>query len=128
MIHRNFYFILPFCILGPHPWHMEVPRLGVKWELQLPAYTTATATQEPSHVCDLHCSSQQHQIFNPLSEVRDGTCILMDTGQVRNLLSHNGNSLSILHITCFPPQSALFLKLIYVDPAGSSSLILCIAQ
>ena len=30
-------------ILGPRPRHMEVPRLGVKSELQLPAYTTATA-------------------------------------------------------------------------------------
>ena len=36
---------------------MEVPRLDVKSELQLLAYTTATATQELSHVCDLHHSS-----------------------------------------------------------------------
>ena len=28
-----------------HLQHMEVPRLGVESELQLPAYTTATATQ-----------------------------------------------------------------------------------
>ena len=27
-----------------HLWHMEVPRLGIELELQLPAYTTATAT------------------------------------------------------------------------------------
>ena len=33
--------------LGPHLWHMEVPRLGVESELQLPAYTTATAMQDP---------------------------------------------------------------------------------
>jgi len=33
---------------------MEIPRLGVQLELQLPAYTTATATQDPSHVWDLH--------------------------------------------------------------------------
>ena len=33
---------------------MEVPRLGVESELQLPAYTTATATLDPSHICDLH--------------------------------------------------------------------------
>ena len=30
--------------LGPHLQHMEVPRLGLELELQLPAYTTATAT------------------------------------------------------------------------------------
>jgi len=35
--------------LGPHPWHREVPRLGVKSELQLPAYTIAAATRDPSH-------------------------------------------------------------------------------
>ena len=38
---------------------MEVPRLGVKLELQLAAYTTAIAMQDPSLVCDLHHSSQQ---------------------------------------------------------------------
>ena len=36
----------PVC-LEPHPWHMEVPGLGVRSELQLPAYTTATAMHEP---------------------------------------------------------------------------------
>ena len=34
-----FYFFPVF--LGPHLWHMEVPKLGVKSELQLPAYTAA---------------------------------------------------------------------------------------
>jgi len=65
-----------------HPWHMEVPRLGVKSELQLPAYTTATATPDPSRVCDLHHSSPHSRILNPLSEARDRTCILMDTSQI----------------------------------------------
>ena len=37
----------------------RVPRLRVESELQLLAYTTATATQDPSHVCDLYWSSQQ---------------------------------------------------------------------
>ena len=39
--------------LGPHPQHMQVPRLGVKLELQLPVYTTATATADLSCLCDL---------------------------------------------------------------------------
>ena len=38
-------------------WHMEVPRLGVKSELQLLAY--ATATLDLSLVCNLHRSSRQ---------------------------------------------------------------------
>ena len=58
---------------------MEIHKLGIELELQLPAYTTATATQDPSHVCDLHHSSWQCQIFNSLSEARDPTRILMDT-------------------------------------------------
>ena len=31
-------------------------------------------------------------IFNPLSEARDWTCVLMDTSQIRSPLNHNGNS------------------------------------
>ena len=33
---------------------MEVPRPGVQLELQPPAYTTATATQDPSRICNLY--------------------------------------------------------------------------
>ena len=61
---------------------MEVPRLGVELELQLPAYTTATATQDLSNVWNLHRSSQQCQILNPLSEARDRTLILVDSSWV----------------------------------------------
>jgi len=52
-----------FFFLGPHLWHMEVPRLRVKSKLWLPAYATATATTDPSRVCDLHHSSRQDQIL-----------------------------------------------------------------
>ena len=62
-----------FVFLGPHPQHMEVPRLGVQPELQLPAYTTVTATPDLSHVCNLHPSSRPHRILNPLSETRNRT-------------------------------------------------------
>ena len=65
-----------------YPWHLKVPRLAVKSELWPPAYTTATTTSDPSHVCDLHHSSQQYWILNPLSEARDRPCILMDTSQI----------------------------------------------
>ena len=75
--HLNHYFFF----LGLHPWHMEVPRLGVKSELQLPAYATATAMQDPSRIYDLCHSSQQHWIPNPLIEARDRTRILMVTSR-----------------------------------------------
>ena len=61
---------------------MEVPRLGVQLELYPPAYTTATAMWDLSHVCDLHHSSRQCWILNPLSEAKDRTCILMNPSQV----------------------------------------------
>ena len=68
------------------PRHMEVPRLGVKSELQPLAYytratATATAKRDPSHVCDPHHGSSR--ILNALSKARDRTRILMDTGWVR---------------------------------------------
>jgi len=50
---------------------MEVPSLGVESELQLLAYTTAPAMPDPSQICNLPHSSQQHQILNPLREARD---------------------------------------------------------
>ena len=62
---------------------MEIPRLGVESELQLLAYATATAMQDPSWVCKLYHSSWQHQVLNPLSGAKDRTRILMDTSQVR---------------------------------------------
>ena len=52
---------------------MEVPRPGVKSELQIPAYTTATAIPDPSHIWDLHHSLWQRQILNPLCQARDQT-------------------------------------------------------
>ena len=64
-------------------WHMEVPRLGVKLELQLLAYATATAIQDLCHVCSLHHSSRKRHILNPQSKARDRNCVLMDTSQIR---------------------------------------------
>ena len=58
---------------------MEVPGLGHKSDLQLQAYATAIVTVDLSHVCNLHHSSQQHWILNPLSEARDRTSIVTDT-------------------------------------------------
>ena len=75
-----FFIFLSFFFLGPHPWYMEVPRLGVQTELFLPAY--ATAKPDPNHVCDQHHSSQQCRILNPLSEVRDWTHNFMVPSQI----------------------------------------------
>ena len=75
-------YVFVVVFLGLRPWHMEVSGLGVKSELQLQACTTATAMPDLSHVFDLHHSSGQPQILNPLSKARVRTCILMDTNQI----------------------------------------------
>ena len=62
---------------------MEVPRLGVKSELQVPVYTTATARRDLGCICDLHHSSQQRRILNSLSEARDRTHSLMVPCRIR---------------------------------------------
>ncbi len=84
------YLYFLFVFLGPNPQHMEVPRLGVESELQLPAYTPATATQDPSRVCELARpdpyttnSSRQRRIINPLSKGRGRTRNLMVPSRIR---------------------------------------------
>ena len=42
----------------------------------------ATSMPDLSQVCDLHLSSWQCQILNPLGRARDWTCILRDTSRV----------------------------------------------
>ena len=81
---------------------MEVPRLEVESELQPPAYTAATATWDPSHVCELHHSSRQHQILNPLSEARDWTHVLVDTNQI-----------SLPCATTGTPNASLYKDVVY---------------
>ena len=90
--------LLFFVFLGPHPQHMEVPRLGVESELQLPAYAIGTAMQDQSHVYDLHHSSRQRRIPNPLSKARDRTHNLMVPRQIHFCCAMTGT----------PPVTILF--------------------
>ena len=46
-----------FFFLWSHLQHMDVPRLGVKSELQLPAYTTVTATRDLSLIFNVRALS-----------------------------------------------------------------------
>ena len=76
---KRFSFFFFFKLLGLHLLHMEVPELGVKSELRLPADATATATLDSSCLCNLCHSFWQHWILHPLREARDQTCILTET-------------------------------------------------
>ena len=64
-------FVCLFCFLGLCLQDKEIPRLRVQSELHLLAFTSATAMQDPNHICDRHHSSQQYQIPHPLREARD---------------------------------------------------------
>ena len=79
------FFCLFACFLGPHPWHMKIPRLGVKLALQLldlpNSHSQSKAGPKP-HLPPTPHSSGQCQILNPLSEARNWTHILMDPSWV----------------------------------------------
>ena len=79
MDHHFFFF---FFLLGCTCSMWKFPGKGLTWELQLPAYPTATAIQDLSYVCDLHHGSPQSWILDPLSEARGGIRILIDTSQM----------------------------------------------
>ena len=99
---NGFFFFWSFCpFQGRFGRHMEVPRLGVQLELQSPAHARATETQDPSHVCNLHHSSRQRRILNPLSKARDRTRNLMVPGWIHLPLRHDGNSRNVIIFCIF---------------------------
>ena len=94
-----FLFFFFFGFLGPYLRHMEVPRLGVESDLQLPAYTTATEMPDPSlYVCNLYHSSWQCHILNPPRIEPMSSWMLVGS----LLLSHDGNSSHDYFLPLFP--------------------------
>ena len=71
MYTQTFLSLFTFVFLGQHLQHRDLPRLGVKLELQLLACATATATSDLNHIFDLRRSSLQRWILNPLSKARE---------------------------------------------------------
>ena len=64
------------------PVAYEVLRLVVKLELQLPAYASATATPDPSHICNLQSTPQLVPTLDPQPT---------EQGQGLNLHPHGHN-------------------------------------
>ena len=60
-------FVLPF---RPKPAAYRSSQARGRIGAAVTAYTTATATSDPSRVCDLH-SSRQRRILHPLIKARD---------------------------------------------------------
>ena len=118
---------------------MEVPGLGIQseLELQLPAYTTATATPDPSHISSL-CHRWQCQVLYSLREARDWTCIPMGASWVLHPLIHQGNSYFVVLMELqsggtLPPSPWIIITLWMLDedlmrspghigPCGTKSL------
>ena len=95
-----YYFYFCFFFGGGTPWHMEVPRLRAESDLWLLACATATATPDLSQVCDLHHSSWQCRILNPMSEARDRTLIFMFPSQIRFCCPKTGTPDSFIFLFC----------------------------
>ena len=68
---KVFFFSFYFFFLRAIPAAYGSQKLGVKLELQQPAY--ATAMWDPSHTCNLCHRLRQCWILNPLSKARDQT-------------------------------------------------------
>ena len=105
---------------------MEVPRLGVESELQLQAYTTATAMPDPSRICDPHHCSRQHRVFNPVSGARDQTRVLMEVSHNRNsenkfLILENKLDMWETVLFLIPSQHSSGLSLVSLPKGGRSS-------
>ena len=83
----TFYFILlyfllyiffVFCLF----WATPAAYGGSQARGPIGTIATSLPTADPSRICDLHHSSQQRQILNPLSEARDRACNLMVPSQI----------------------------------------------
>ena len=72
------------------------------------------ATPDPSCLFDLHHSSWQHLILNPLSEARDWTHILMDTSRVRYRWATTGTPSIVLLNTLMCTICFLFFVFVFV--------------
>ena len=78
--------------LRPHVQHMEVPQLGVESELDLSAYTIATAKTYSNCICDLHHILWQCRILTHWARPGIKPKCLRTSCWVLNPLSHNSSS------------------------------------
>ena len=72
--------------MEPQPQQLKIRATSV-------TYTTATeTTQGPSRVFNLHHSSRQRQILNPLNKARERTYNFMVPRGIRQPLRHDRNT------------------------------------
>jgi len=66
-----FFFLSFFCLFRAPPMAHGGCKARDRIGAVAAGLPTATAMPDPSHICDLHHSSWQCQILNPLSKARD---------------------------------------------------------
>ena len=88
----SFFFSFSFFLFTSTPVANRSSQARGQIRAAAETYTTATAMQDPSRICDLHHSLWQYQILNPLNEARDRTASSWRLHGVLNPLSHNENS------------------------------------
>ena len=71
-------------------WDLGGEEGNAPWPASVVQALTHGREQDQSHICNLCCSLWQCWILYSLTEARDQTHVLMDTCQVLNQLSHNG--------------------------------------
>ena len=72
---------------------MEVPRLGVELEPQLPAYATATSHRiQAASATYTTAHGNAGSLTNPLGKARDQILILMDSGRIRVCCTTTGTA------------------------------------
>ena len=94
-----FYFILFFLFMAA-PVAQGRSQARGQIRVAAEAYITAVATLDPSCISNLHCSFQHHRIFNPLSEARDGTRILVDSRWICFCCATTGTPRPLSFICC----------------------------
>ena len=74
--------VFVFFFLGPHPHHMEVPRLGVNWSCSCRAMPQPQQHQIWALAATYTAIHSNIRSLTQLNETRDWTWVLMDTSPV----------------------------------------------
>ena len=82
--------VISFKVVTPLPDFSGLSFFSCLFRTAPAAYGGSQATHSHSNAgsepcLKLHHSSRQHRILNPLSEARDGTCVLLDARLVHEL-------------------------------------------
>ena len=130
----KFIFFFFFCLFRATLAAHGCSRLGVESELQLLSYIIATATQDPSCICDLHHSSRQSRILNPLRKARDRTRNLMVPVQILFCCATRGTPYKFIFLITYPTIPNLYhllhikllFKLILLESGFSLQILVLI--